>query len=188
MLFVVIQTKSFSKGRSKPSKRLSKNVHKSLSINRYLVIFLFNIHAIFAPENVTQEYELRHEWQKKDESRTSSWKPGLLKKKNMQLEELLRKPLWQMTGEEFLYLQNSTHQGDNYVPAPVAETSKKRYEYGIRGIAKIFGCSIPTANRIKKSGKINAAITQVGRKIIVDADQALELAQDRSSCYKKGGK
>lgn len=106
----------------------------------------------------------------------------------MQLEELLRKPLWQMTGEEFLYLQNSSHQGDNYVPAPVAETSTKRYEYGIRGIAKIFGCSIPTANRIKKSGKINAAITQVGRKIIVDADQALKLAQDRSSCNKKGEK
>ncbi|VTY05001.1 Uncharacterised protein [Prevotella melaninogenica] len=106
----------------------------------------------------------------------------------MQLEDLLRKPLWQMTGEEFLFLQNSSLQGANYVPAPVAETSKKRYEYGIRGIAKIFGCSIPTANRIKKSGKINAAITQVGRKIIVDADHALQLAQDKSMCNKKGGK
>ena len=78
----------------------------------------------------------------------------------MQLEDLLRKPLWQMTGEEFLFLQNSSLQGANYVPAPVAETSKKRYEYGIRGIAKIFGCSIPTANRIKKSGKINVAKTE----------------------------
>ena len=39
-----------------------------------------------------------------------------------------------------------------------------------------FGCSLPTANRIKQSGKINRAITQVGRKIIVDADLALELA------------
>ena len=106
----------------------------------------------------------------------------------MQLEDLLRKPLWQMTGEEFLFLQNSSLQGANYVPAPVTETSKKRYEYGIRGIAKIFGCSIPTANRIKKSGKINSAITQVGRKIIVDADRALQLAQDRSPCNKKGGK
>ena len=106
----------------------------------------------------------------------------------MQLNELLKKPLWQMTGEEFLFLQNSSLQGANYVPAPVTETSKKRYEYGIRGIAKIFGCSIPTANRIKKSGKINSAITQVGRKIIVDADHALQLAQDKSMCNKKGGK
>ena len=103
----------------------------------------------------------------------------------MQLEELLRKPLWQMTGEEFLYLQNSSHQGGNYVPAPVDETSKKRYEYGIRGIAKIFGCSIPTANRIKKSGKINSAIIQIGRKIIIDADLALQLAQAGNSKKKK---
>ena len=48
--------------------------------------------------------------------------------------------------------------------------------YGLAGIARLFGCSLPTANRIKLSGKINRAITQVGRKIIVDADLALELA------------
>ena len=34
----------------------------------------------------------------------------------------------------------------------------------------------PTANRIKKSGKIDKAITQIGRKIIVDVELALELA------------
>ena len=44
------------------------------------------------------------------------------------------------------------------------------------GIAKLFGCSLPTANRIKKSGKIDKAITQIGRKIIVDVELALELA------------
>ena len=33
-----------------------------------------------------------------------------------------------------------------------------------------------TANKIKKSGKIDKAITQVGRKIVVDAELALELA------------
>ncbi|HCC52888.1 MAG TPA: hypothetical protein DEQ30_13245, partial [Porphyromonadaceae bacterium] len=58
---------------------------------------------------------------------------------------------------------------------PVIDTSKK-YVYGIVGIARLFGCSMPTANRIKKSGKIDRAITQIGRKIIVDADLALELA------------
>ena len=53
---------------------------------------------------------------------------------------------------------------------------EKRYVYGLAGIARLFGCSLPTANRIKQSGKINRAITQVGRKIIVDAELALELA------------
>ncbi len=50
-----------------------------------------------------------------------------------------------------------------------------RVVYGISGIAALFGCSIPTAQRIKSSGKINAAITQTGRKIVVDADKAIEL-------------
>ena len=59
--------------------------------------------------------------------------------------------------------------------SPLANTYKK-YVYGIAGIAKLFGCSIPTANRIKKCGKIDQAITQIGRKIIVDAELALELA------------
>ena len=59
--------------------------------------------------------------------------------------------------------------------AAVTDTGRK-YVYGILGIAKLFGCSLPTANRIKKSGKIDKAITQIGRKIIVDAELALELA------------
>ena len=48
--------------------------------------------------------------------------------------------------------------------------------YGLPGIARLFGCSIPTVCRIKRSGKIDRAVTQIGRKIIVDADLALELA------------
>jgi len=94
----------------------------------------------------------------------------------MNLQELLSKPVWQMTGEELLFLQNSSHANESVSETRTWETPSKRYEYGIRGIAKIFGCSIPTANRIKKSGKIDRAITQIGRKIIVDADLALQLA------------
>lgn len=54
--------------------------------------------------------------------------------------------------------------------------NEKKYVYGYAGLAKLFNCSIPTAARIKASGKIDKAITQIGRKIIVDADLALELA------------
>jgi predicted site-specific integrase-resolvase len=55
------------------------------------------------------------------------------------------------------------------------KTPEKRIVYGLKGIAEIFGCSTSTAQRIKNSGKIKKAITQVGRKIVVDADLALEL-------------
>lgn len=91
------------------------------------------------------------------------------------LKELLVKPVWQMTGEEFLFLSRHASVQAEAQPQPTTDTERK-YVYGILGIAKLFGCSLPTANRIKKSGKIDKAITQIGRKIIVDAELALELA------------
>lgn len=90
------------------------------------------------------------------------------------------KPVWQMTGEEFIFLNRHALQGSETKPAQPAADKGKKYVYGIGGIARLFGCSIPTANRIKKSGRINRAITQIGRKIIVDADMALELAGRKS--------
>lgn len=93
----------------------------------------------------------------------------------MNLKDLKEKPIWQMTGEEFLYLQQNGAERQPPPPAAI-DTTAKKYVYGIVGIARLFGCSMPTANRIKKSGKIDKAITQIGRKIIVDAELALELA------------
>ena len=62
--------------------------------------------------------------------------------------------------------------------APVVEKNPeqtKRLVYGISGIAQLFNCSMTTANRIKASGRIDDAITQHGRIIVVDADKALLL-------------
>lgn len=92
----------------------------------------------------------------------------------MKIDELKNKPLWQMTGEEFLYLQQNGEQKE--VQPTIVNNTSKKHVYGIAGIARLFGCSVPTANRIKQSGKIDKAITQIGRKIIVDAELALELA------------
>ena len=64
----------------------------------------------------------------------------------------------------------------------VATKVEEHWVYGIDGIAKIFNCSRGTAMNIKKSGVINPAIKQVGRKIVVDVQLALELAG------KKGGR
>ena len=54
----------------------------------------------------------------------------------------------------------------------------KKYVLGINGIASLFGCSKSTAQRIKNSGVIDDAITQVQRKILVDADLALQLVKE----------
>lgn len=50
----------------------------------------------------------------------------------------------------------------------------KEYVYGLKGIAELFHCSYTEAYRIKRSGKIDKAIKQNGRKIITDAKKALE--------------
>lgn len=92
----------------------------------------------------------------------------------MKIDDLKQKPLWQMTGEEFLYLQQNSEQKE--ASPTIIQNPPKKHVYGIAGIARLFGCSVPTANRIKQSGKIDKAITQIGRKIIVDAELALELA------------
>lgn len=91
------------------------------------------------------------------------------------IEQLLAKPICMMTGEELTLLLQNTEKVTAKVPAEVVP--EKHYEYGIEGLAKVFKCSIPTANRIKKSGVIDAAITQVGRKIVVDVELSLELAK-----------
>ncbi len=85
-------------------------------------------------------------------------------------------PVYQMKGEELidLLLAQSSHQVQE------AKTGK-RYVYGINGIAELFHCSIPTANRIKASGKIDRAIMQIGRKIVVDAELALQLVGEKKS-------
>ncbi len=51
----------------------------------------------------------------------------------------------------------------------------KEYVYGLKGIAELFRYSYSEAYRIKRSGKIDKAIKQDGRKIITDAKKALEL-------------
>lgn len=80
------------------------------------------------------------------------------------------RPLWQLTVGELLDILQSERPVQK-----LEKTPEKRIVYGLKGIAEIFGCSTSTAQRIKNSGKIKKAITQVGRKIVVDADLALEL-------------
>lgn len=95
------------------------------------------------------------------------------------------KPLFTLTIGEFLDLQKKAEQ-----ETPARETvspawpDTPRYVYGLKGIAALFGCGMVTASKIKRSGMIDRAVTQIGRKIIVDAPLALELVRQN----KKGGR
>lgn len=60
-------------------------------------------------------------------------------------------------------------QEDNEV-----KSSSNNLVYGIKGISELFKCSANTAMRLKND-VISKAVSQVGRKIVVDADMALML-------------
>lgn len=100
----------------------------------------------------------------------------------MVLNDLKSKPIWQMTGEEFLYLQEQANSVSKEGVATM-QTEAKKYVYGYKGIAELFHCSNSKAARLKLSGVIDGAITQVGKSIIVDAELAMQLAGK-----KKGGR
>lgn len=98
----------------------------------------------------------------------------------MDLEKIKEKPLFQLTVGEFMIVQNRANMATKETENKSYTDTKdsKRYIYGIRGIAKLFGCSISSANRLKKSGVIDKAIIQNGRKIIVDSELALKLVKE----------
>lgn len=89
-------------------------------------------------------------------------------------KDFLETPLWQLSVSEFLEVQKMalSEQGSEKQETP--QTKKKNYVYGLRGIRNLFHVSHATAQRLK-DGVLNPAVRQLGRKIIVDADLAMEL-------------
>lgn len=86
-------------------------------------------------------------------------------------------PLFQMTAGQLADFLKTQAPGAACAaaPAPVDhEHEQRRYVYGLRGIMQLFNVSNMTAQRYK-NGIIKDAVTQYGRKIVVDADKALEL-------------
>lgn len=71
-------------------------------------------------------------------------------------------PLWKLTVQEFLEVAQNI-------------SSEKKYEYGLKGLAKILGCSVSKASEVKSSGILDGAIIQNGNIIIIDKVKALEL-------------
>ena len=95
----------------------------------------------------------------------------------MNIDDLKQKPVAMMTGEELSFLVDSRMAA---WAAEIASLSQRRIYYGIEGIAQI------TANRIKKSGVIDDAITQIDRQIVIDGNLALELAKKAGTIKIKG--
>lgn len=57
---------------------------------------------------------------------------------------------------------------------------EKRFVYGLKGFAKLLGCSKTTAARLKATGDYDEAITQIGALLLIDADKVLEIARENN--------
>lgn len=85
---------------------------------------------------------------------------------------LLAKPIWQMTGEEFLQLNELTRTEES-------SESAHAYAYGIGELSKMIGCCQSTVYALKKQGVLDDAIvSNIGRRIIFDVETARKLADD----------
>ncbi len=80
--------------------------------------------------------------------------------------------------ERLVRIENAMGAAAAGTQATQAETPR-RYVYGIKGIMRLFGVSNVTAQRYKR-GIIREAVKQNGRIIVVDADHALQLFNERN--------
>lgn len=87
----------------------------------------------------------------------------------------LNKPLFQCTLGDFKEVLTIALRDNELESNGNAKSVPKQFFYGIAGIAKLFGCSESTAQKIKSSGEIDDAISQIGDIIVVDGDYALDL-------------
>ena len=87
-----------------------------------------------------------------------------------------------MSSDEFFSRLKECFAEAMFAPEPNEGVKvKKHYVYGLKGICDLFCCSTATAARIKKSGAIDSALSQVGNTIVVDADLALDLLKAKKN-------
>ncbi|WP_419546074.1 DUF3853 family protein [Odoribacter laneus] len=91
-------------------------------------------------------------------------------------EELKNKPLpFATLGDVAKVLKDLLHSSDTKNEPNNYRRSDRKLAYGIKELAQALGCSQATAQRIKSSGRLDKAISQDGRIIVVDVELALEL-------------
>lgn len=94
---------------------------------------------------------------------------------NISLEQLLEKPLWQMTGQEFFIL--SCHAAKRQKELSPHEAIE--YCTGIKALSEKLACCESTVYMMKREGILDRAIkSQIGKKIVFNVDRARELANE----------
>ena len=91
------------------------------------------------------------------------------------IEDMLQRGIIDLNGEEFVQLMAYAFASTVF---PRNDSDLPPIVYGMDGLMRLLNVSISTAWRIKKSGVIDDAITQIERTIIIDSRKALSLLHD----------
>ncbi len=102
------------------------------------------------------------------------------------IKSLLSKPLWQLSGEEYVrlhaYACTLCHTSET---APVTKVT------GVRALAESLSCCESTVYKLRREGVLdNAIISHIGKNIVFDAQKACSLAKEYRDTIrgKKNGK
>lgn len=96
--------------------------------------------------------------------------------KSLDLRTLQSKLLWQMTGEELFALMRHAIAVETGGTDTVQKTVLLT---GIKALAAYLDCGTTTVCALRKAGVLdNAVISQIGRRIVFDGEQARALAND----------
>lgn len=107
-------------------------------------------------------------------------------KTNIDIQGLLEKPIWQMTGEEYCQL---THYALSLTPsAGSSQAPAGQKALGVHALAEELGCSESTIYALMRTSRKEdgssegggvlkpAIVSRIGRRIVFDVDKARELA------------
>ena len=93
------------------------------------------------------------------------------------MNELLGRPLWQLTGEEYCVLMRyALAEG---MPVGSESSSSRRQAIGVPALARELGCSASTLYTIKHYADFRPAlISRIGRKEVFDVEKARVIANN----------
>ncbi|MFS0489942.1 DUF3853 family protein [Leadbetterella byssophila] len=110
-----------------------------------------------------------------------------------QITEIPPRVIYILEGDLESIVANAVEKAFNDNKAIMQKGGSSEKVYGISGIAKALGCSRSTAYKIKESGVLDGAISQVGKVIVGYEDKIIEagaayyksLKQKKQQCIKQ---
>lgn len=94
------------------------------------------------------------------------------------IEQLLDRPLWQLSCREYIALMRYAHTSIAESGAPAA----RNLCHGVDALAQYLGCSPAKVYDLKRKGILEEAIvSRIGRAIVFDGDLARDLATNKKA-------